>query len=534
MSYNFGARMSAAIQAFREPNLITQPLNSDDFGDWYARQNRYALYWALYENSVYRNVHTFAKSYRAAFGLYQHIRSIYSPAQRLGTFYQTHLMGGMLDPKAGTGDKIASALPIAMDTDSTALRAALARLWRDSNWNTKKDVYTLQGSIYGDIGLEVVHDTIKERVYLEVVHPGKIESVDMDNYGNVKGYTRCESKPDPTGKQKTVNYKEVVRRDGDLVVYQTFLNDMPYDWSGNGAEWLVAYGFVPLVMVKHSDVGMDWGWSVFHAGLPKFREVDDLASALNDYVRKMVNAPMLYNFAKSAATPTVPQTANSATNLEPGRQQVPALYVNQESAKGQPLVTELNIAAVGGEIERLLTALEEEYPELKVMKLQTAGGDASGRALRYAQQPAGANAQRARNNYDAALVKAHQMAIAIGGEYGYDGYVGFGLDSYAAGKLDHSIGERPVFAVDPLDRIEEDNAFWTSAKVAVDAGYDLELYLADQGWDEAKIAKYLSKKAERDAKAQAQFQQQQAANNQNADTSTMMQQRRNDAQQNGN
>jgi hypothetical protein len=66
-----------------------------------------------------------------------------------------------------------------------------------------------------------------------------------------------------------------------------------------------------------------------------------------------------------------------------------------------------------------------------------------------------------RAGYDSALMRAHQMAVAIGGMRGYVGYQGFSLDSYRAGALEHSIGDRPVFAIDPLDRIEEDTAFWT-------------------------------------------------------------------------
>jgi hypothetical protein len=233
-------------------------------------------------------------------------------------------------------------------------------------------------------------------------------------------------------------------------VYQTYKNGSLYAWNGEIAEWVQPYGFVPLVMVQHNNVGLDWGWSIYHSALPKIREVDDMASALGDYVRKMVNAPMLYNFSKGVAEVTVPQTPiASRTNLEPGRQTVPAIYVNQETAKGQPLVTELNITAVGERIRDLLTEIEEDYPELKVMKLQGASGDASGKALRYAQQPASTRTQTARANYESALVRAQQMAIAIGGYAKYDGYQGFDLDSYEAGKLDHSIGERSVFAIDP-------------------------------------------------------------------------------------
>jgi hypothetical protein len=110
-----------------------------------------------------------------------------------------------------------------------------------------------------------------------------------------------------------------------------------------------------------------------------------------------------------------------------------------------------------------------------------------------------------RAGYDSALVRAQQMAIAIGGMRGYEGYQGFGLESYAAGDLEHSIGDRPVFAVDPLDKIEESTALWTLIKAQVDTGYPLELAMRDQGFDEQKIKAAVDMQAEKQAQDQARF-----------------------------
>ncbi|GAG43726.1 unnamed protein product, partial [marine sediment metagenome] len=92
-----------------------------------------------------------------------------------------------------------------------------------------------------------------------------------------------------------------------------------------------------------------------------------------------------------------------------------------------------------------------------------------------------------RGNYDAALVAVQQMAIAIGGWRGYEGYDGFNLESYKLGDLEHSITSRPVFEQDPLDEIEISNAFWVAAGLAVKAGSSLEGYLIDVGWDAERI-----------------------------------------------
>ena len=86
------------------------------------------------------------------------------------------------------------------------------------------------------------------------------------------------------------------------------------------------------------------------------------------------------------------------------------------------------------------------------------------------------------------MVATQQMAVAIGGFRGYEGYKGFDLGSYAKGDLEHSVMARPVFEEDPLDKIEIDSAFWLAAEQAGKAGVSLESYLREAGWAEERIA----------------------------------------------
>ena len=504
------SRMSNAVRAFREGDITpADPLNTEYWNNFEARKMRYALLWSLFDSSAYRELHSWSKALKSTYGLYSYIRAIASPCYRIGVMYQTHLMGGNIDPLAGDGAMVDSALPITAENE--ALRSALTQLWRDSVWQVNKDVWTLNGTIMGDAPLEVVDDVERGKVYLKPMHPGKVKSLECDPQGNVKAYCLEYQRPDPRRELRSyetippmVTYSEEVTRSGNDVVYRTYLNNKEWEWDGNPAAWSVDYGFIPLVTVKHQDVGLEWGWSELHAGLPKFREIDDIASALDDQIRKAVNAPWLFNFPKSVTSTAIARTRPTRENAEPGRAEIPSLYVDRESAKGQALIADLDIAAVSARISELQTELTRDYPELDLER-HTASGDASGRALRYAQQPVAAKVQMRRAGYDSALVRAQQMAIAIGGMRGYDGYDGFSLDSYAAGDLEHSIGARPVFAVDPLDKIEEDTALWGLIKAQVDTGYPLELALRDQGFDEKKITaalKAADAKAEQD---QARF-----------------------------
>ena len=46
-------------------------------------------------------------------------------------------------------------------------------------------------------------------------------------------------------------------------------------------------------MIQNQDVGLDWGFSELHTGRVKFAEVDDIASKLNDQIRKTVDSKWL-------------------------------------------------------------------------------------------------------------------------------------------------------------------------------------------------------------------------------------------------
>lgn len=482
----FMTATTAAVSAFRAAYLSADAQDGGDFTSGDARRLRYDLLWAIYENSVYRSdTHAWAQAYRGVLGLYKYIRAIEAPAQEIAQFAQTHIMGGQLDPDA----KEDGALPIV--TPHAGLRPHLAQLWRWSNWATRKDVLTLRGSVMGDFAIRVMDDRLRERVYLELLHPGLLSDVALDPFGNVKGYTLEETRADPLRPGQTAVYREMVTREGDNVVYTTYRNGNEFGWPENAdtfgnalSTWSESYGFVPLVWGKHIDIGLDYGWSEYHAGLPVFRELDDLGSALDDQIRKTVNAPWLMaGVDPPSDTPTTTRTAPAAGRPEPGRQEVPMLY-GPVGAQPHALVMPLDIAGTNARIESLHAKLRRDYPELQA-DVQTASGDASGRALRVARQRAEAKVTARRAVYDDAVVRAQMMALAIGGMRGL--FAGLSLDSYGAGALDHTIGPRPVFAVSEADRIEEETAFWGAAKAVKDAGGDVRGWLKGQGWTPAQI-----------------------------------------------
>lgn len=475
----------SGVTAFREAFLSANLADPENFTEWDARRLRYSLYWAMYENTAYRNIHSWAVTYRQQQALYRWIRGIYNPTYRLGDFWRSHVWGGRLDPDAGDGKETPSAIPII--TENEALRPALAQLWRWSNWGINKGILPLWGSVLGDLAIQATDDPAKKQVYLQLIHPSIIKETTLDSRGNVKGYVIEEQRSDPRNPNNNVTYQEIVERDGDNVTYRTLLNGQVYAWNGTTGEWSAPYGFVPMVMIQHNNVGLQWGWSEIHSGRAKFQETDDIASKLNDQVRKTVDAAWFFTKMEAPrSTPKITGTTPTSDNPQPGRQEVPAIYA-PEGSTATPLIATLDIAGALANIDAMLKELEKDYPELQ-MDIWAADKAASGRALRTARMRVETKVEERRPNYDDALIRIQQMAVAIGGYRKYEGFAGFGLDSYQAGDLDHYIGDRPVFAKDPLDDIEVEQAFWTAANAATKAGVPLFVYLKRQGWSDEQVS----------------------------------------------
>lgn len=479
------AGLTAFTTAFRTSFVGVK--DEQTFTSWEARRARYLLLFSMYENTSYQNLHLWAQSYKTQYGLYDYIRAIYNPSYRLGEFWKIHLLGGALDPAAGDGKVVHSALPI--ETKNQAVRDSLAVLWKASNWQVKKDVLSLWGSTMGDAFVKVIDDPVKEKLNLKLIHPARMKFVEQDDYGNVKAYVIEYEVPDPrprSGPKDKVLYTEQVTRDGEMVVFETFLNERPYDWGVGDVWWEEPYGFIPLVAIQHNNVGLPFGFSEIGPGLSSFREVDDLASKLSDQVRRAVDAPWLFAGVK-ASDITFDKPEDTDDNPQGGRENLEAIYASDPHAKAQAILAPLDIGQVAGYIKDILATIEENFPELNA-DLHNVTGDISGRALRINRAPAEEKVLQRRPNYDDAIVRAQKMALWIGNYRGYEGYTSFSTaDPYLSGELDHTIGARPVFAQDPQDDIDLDTAFWTAANSAKAFGLTLPAYLKYRGWSDDKI-----------------------------------------------
>lgn len=488
---------------FNEKYFSSNPdtLQGRRWGFYMARLLRYEVFWSLYEQNVYRKIHLWAEALKEDYDLYSAVRSVYSPAYRIGEFWAEHLFGGVLDPEAGDGTKRPSAIPIR--TDNPDLRSVIARVWRWSNWQSQKDVFTRFGGVMGDVGLAVVDDPGRKQVYLKPIHPRIMRDVAKDPQGNVKGYTFEERRPDPRADRplewaNEVTYNEVCTRAGRSVRFQTFLDEDPHDWRDYaytdsprvGDDWTEGYGFVPLVVVQHRDMGLEWGWSEYQPSLSKMMELDELVSKLHDQIRKLVECPFLFAGVGSAEDLAPYYPAPTEDDPAPERTRWPVFYAQDPKANATPLVAPLDIKAVADQALSVLRGLENDHPELRADGTDL--GDASGRARRVAREQVEARVVSRRAGYDDALVRALKMAVSIGAMKGYPGFEAFDAGSYERGDLDFSVGDRPVFAVDALDHLEEGQARANLLKTLRSSDLPLPVAMCLAGYPHEEVVKAMA------------------------------------------
>ena len=469
---------ASGVTAFQQKWTGTPALFDEDWGEWEYRAGRYELLWAFYRLNQYDEaIHRWSSRFKFDYKLYADIRTVYGSGRRLGEFWASHLWGGSLDPDAGNGVNIPSALPIVQIDEK--FRPSLAKLWLDSDWQSKKDVVARYGAVLGDVAIKVVDDRDNGKVRMEPLHPGKIREIERDQYGNVTHYLEVDRRADPEVKRllgdraSYCDYACQVDLEGGEVVFQTTRNGQPYDWPDNPDDaregvWRRPYGFVPLVLIQHIDLGQGWGDSELNGILSRTMESDALGSMLSDQVAKLLNSPWMMSGIDKINVEVV-----SAKTKIP-------VFKAPKDAKAFALVADMPVEEVRKVIESINGLIDLDYPELMVDRARSSG-DMSGKTLREARKPAEAKVQSRRAAYDRGLVRAQQMALAIGGLEGYEGYEDVPTEIDLSGPLRHRVADRNVFKMDAFDRYEEQ--LQRATGVAAFVGFGMPVDLAMEQYD---------------------------------------------------
>lgn len=433
----------AAMTAFNEKALVARP--EYDWDTYRARSFRYYHGDAYYNNSIYTQLVTYAARHKNLSGLYKHIRGIYNPYARLTDSYVAKCAGGSLDLK----NLRKGAVPIAEANDRERTAIIRGLMW--SNWGTQKSLYVRHGAKYGDSVIKVCDDRPNQRVRLEVLNPAIVKYVELDSVGHVQVaiieyQVAEEAMPKPGQDVSNVKYYTYTEQI-DLERFQTFKDGRPFafyqDESGNDvSEWPNEYGFVPLVTVKHKDVGLTWGAAACHGPhLRKIDEINDAASMLNDQIRKAIQVVWYLSGVQKKDNLDISTDKKDA---------FPAVY-GPEKSQPYPMIAPLDLAAAGKNIQDMLADLEHDMPELSLYRIREQG-NLTAPGVEAGYQDAIDRFAEARGNYDDGLLRALKMMLAIGGLNGYEDMEGFSLASRDA--MQFTMADRPVIK-DQLSRKEK-------------------------------------------------------------------------------
>ena len=475
------AGIQAAIKRYNEEDLV--PVPEYGWDTYEARLSRYWIYASYRNNTVYSNFNTIARQLKAANRLYKNIRGIYNPVFRQNQLLVSYIYGGSIDME----NLLGGAIPIV--TSNKRLIEPIKQTFTWSRWGETKSLYTRYGALFGDVALKIIDDREKQKVRLEVLHPGKIRDVEFDAVGNVQSviieYEREEEVDVDSIRParlrvfnpmafKVYTYTEKITKDK----FQTFKDGEPFafytDMNGQPvSEWDNEYGFVPIVLCQHQPSGMKWGENAFHASIHKVNEINDQASLLNDQVRKII-IPLLYG-ANIRGKEEIQAASDDKEKF--------TIIYGPENSSLTPVVGQIDIVGASQNIDKMLQELERDLPELALQRMRESGGDQTAPGVSAAYSDAIGRVQEARGNYDSALVRALQMAVSIGGYNRYVGFNGFNLQSYDAGDLDFYIKDRPVIN-DELSLLQRLTTLGTVNSMSAPLQ---RIALQEMGYDEATI-----------------------------------------------
>lgn len=463
------------------------PKYNTPWDDYQARISRYDLYETYYTNTAYTSFAKHLTFFKRNRRLYRNIRGVYNPIFRLIQLYTAKLYGGFLDY-----DKLEEgAIPIEGADDT--LRAAIRQLWQWSNWGSKKSLYGRTGAKLGDVFIKIVDEPLKERLRMEVVHPAKVKYVDFDGAGDIRKiifeYPCTEEIVNDNGTitLKPYTYREIITPEK----FYTYKNGQPFayhlDYDGTPlTEWDNEYGFVPVVMCQHIDEGFKFGATNFSTLLHKIDELNDVVSLLDDQIHKTITP--IWAFVGATGKDVIKVAPKETGSSTTDRDQVPAMYLPDGASNPFAMVAQINIADTIAQINELLKEIERDLPELVLHRIRE-GGAMTAPGVRAGFSDASDRIIEARGNYDAVLVKAQKMAIAIGGYRGYRNFEPYSLESLGDGSLDHYIGERPVIP-DELSKKEEYDVLNT-------AGAPIWLILEKMGESQETIDRVVGEEDER-------------------------------------
>lgn len=505
----------AARRAFLDPTSLDQ--NSTDPGD---REAIYRERLAYATSSAYDDLDAWARRY-TTYGLYSKTRGIYNPTARLCEFNQSTLYPGMIPQGDESIPEFArEALPMGSGVPPE-LRSAILQVAQWTNLQTQKDELAFLGSALGDVGLEVVDDFARGKVTFKLWWPGYVKQLELDTYGNCQFVSlRYQTEND----NETFEYRIDMAKES----IATYKDDRPYDYdhkpeSGEKPqpERPNPYGFVPFNWVRHYPLLSKYSDPAMRS-TGKLDELNSLVSRTVDYIRTRILSPQgiaadwdpkgLGNIDARGSRSGSGSDENGSAIIGGGDNDKVFLIALPAGASGIPLAGNIEPEQAIPFIDHMLTELEADYPQLSAWAKLREMSSVSGIAIERALGDTAGRVYRMQAAYDQQLVKALQMAVAIGGwrlrmgetwkpTVARQKFAPFNLESYAAGDLDFMLLPRPLTPPTETERFEAKSTKYKAIADAKAAGIPFKDALLEAGYSEDDADRYAKEAEEKDARA---------------------------------
>ena len=426
-----------------------------------------------------------------------------NPAFRTVEFYPASLWPGALP----------DALPI--KSENAALEEPIQQIWKWSNWSAHKQVVARDLALYGDMFLKAAATDNQQRVYLQRIEPEYVTDFDTDERGFIQ-WCRIDvplSRRHRDGMQEWYWHTEVWDTPNNLyrVWEQQHNPTTPTEQLGTPkvTQTIASFGidFVPIVHAKFADMGEKRGMSSLMPALDKIDEANRQATRLSQMLFRhnavtwALKANSMDASGRPLPAPRLPgedeQGAQESTTVTLGDDRMLKLPGMSDIV---PLVPQIDYGSALATLQDHMREVEQDLPELVAYRMMQ-NTDLSGRAVRLMLGPAIKRLEEARGNAEAALVRAHQMALTIGGNLGLFGNLGGDFDS---GAFEHGFEERDILPTDDLESAQTAQANATALSAMVAAGVPVEIGMMEiYGWTEEQAATFTQQRTEAIKREQA-------------------------------
>ncbi len=316
------------------------------------------------------------------------VNGYYSPVETIVAAYQNVFRGVW-------GRDIWATTPDNDEFDpESKLYQTLSKVWRWSNLDTSKQVIQHHAALYGTVGLRVVASPETKRVRISYDHPGRIVDFDEDDEGNVTAVL--------------LEYDELagaLGRDRHSVRVREELTARMFTREVDGkrvSETENALGICPYVIMRHRDIGAEYG-------VPAFYGSENILHLINWRISRQDRSIDRNGFPRWFGS----GAGNAPTEVNLGEDSM--VYVKTMEGQPPPALEPLVPNIKQGDNRefwvKLIDLLKGRQPELALGDIEALSGQ-SGETIAKLLVPAATRVLEARALYEDAFIRG--MKIAMG------------------------------------------------------------------------------------------------------------------------